>query len=173
MPAEGKVEPRQVRIAMQHLVHVLVDVSAASRARSMRPLSTRMSRTETATTGGKRRCREVQQRQQLEAELPAPERIHLQQHDVGLGRIERIEQRLLALDLPALVDLVAVLVEQIGELRIRRDRRRQLHHARSRWRDASHRRAAQHEVDLSPAATNARAIAAARLRCPMPSRCCT
>ena len=135
----------------QHVVDVLVDdVGRFARAVHAALVHQDVAHRDRDHRLGERRGREVQQRQQLEAELAAAERIHLEQHDVGLGRVERIEQLLLALDLPALVDLVAVLVEQVGELRIRRDRRRQLHHPRAWRRDARDRRAAEHEIDLGP-----------------------
>ncbi len=150
--ASGKVRSSRVRFGSpctSTWSTCLLTMSAASRARSMRPLSTRMSRTETATTGlGNGAAARSSSGSSSKRNCRRPNGYISSSTMSGLATSNASSSACLRLTFQRSSTLLAVLVEQVGELRIRRDRRRQLHHARARRRDPRDRRAAQHEVDL-------------------------
>jgi hypothetical protein len=77
--------------------------------------------------------------------------------------------------LPGRVDDFAALIEQGGETGIRRPRRSQAHHFDAallqRRFHLRHRTPPVASTTFAPRSCNAPAIAAARCKCPMPSRC--
>ena len=96
------------------------------------------------------RPRGLEQRHQLEAELPATEGELLDDEDVRTEGLELGQQPGEAMVAPGVVDGTAGVVHDLGEARVRRGRRRQKDAGAAEKVDALDRRAAEDDGDVEP-----------------------
>ncbi|MSO74725.1 MAG: hypothetical protein EXQ99_06210 [Alphaproteobacteria bacterium] len=122
---------------------------------------------------GSWRCRTCRRDQghQLEAELATPERKHLGNQNPWAKRVKNFKQMAASSCLERLVDRLPASIDEMRKIVIRGAHRLKLHELCATKLDRLWVAPPDTSVTSIPSALSARAMADARFKCPMPSKC--